>query len=105
MADAPTQPSNRTTCPNCGRTISEEDVFCSLNCEQEWLKREAAKAESEGILFCPRCGSTRLKMAIPGIISVWKCPNCGYRGTLAIKDGAMRAEIRDRYEEDKLDEG
>ena len=90
--------STSSRCPNCGRAILESDVFCSLSCENDWLKREASKAETEGILFCPKCGDAKLKMAIPGIISIWKCPKCGYSGSLAIKDGAMRMRIREDYE-------
>jgi predicted nucleic acid-binding Zn ribbon protein len=87
-----------TTCPNCGKEIREEDVFCSLKCEQEWLRRESSKSGSEGILFCPRCGNAKLQMAIPGIISIWKCPTCGYRGSLAVRDGVMRERIREDYQ-------
>ena len=88
----------RSTCPNCGKEIPEEDVFCSLSCEEKWLKREASKAGSEGVLFCPRCGDTKLQMAIPGIISIWKCPRCGYRGSLAVRDGVMREKISEDYQ-------
>ena len=90
--------AERTSCPNCGKEIPEEDVFCSVECEQEWLKRESSKSGSEGILFCPRCGNAKLQMAIPGIISIWKCPTCGYRGSLVVRDGVMRERIREDYQ-------
>lgn len=87
-----------SACPNCGRPLKEAELFCSLKCEREWLKRETAKAESEGILFCPHCGNPKLELAIPGLITIWKCPECGYRGSLAIKDGAMRSMIHEDFE-------
>jgi DNA-directed RNA polymerase subunit RPC12/RpoP len=91
-------------CPNCSRPIEEEDVFCSLECEKEWLKREASKAQTEGILFCPKCGDAELKMAIPGLITIWKCPKCGYSGSLAVKDGVMREKISEEYEREREEE-
>ncbi|MBU7003962.1 MAG: zinc finger HIT domain-containing protein [Theionarchaea archaeon] len=95
-----TETSNYS-CPNCGKPITEQEVFCSLECENTWLKREAAKATKEGILFCPKCGDSELKMAIPGLITIWKCPKCGYSGSLAVRDGVMRMKISEDYERER----
>lgn len=86
-------------CPNCSRVVNEEDMFCSVTCEREWMKREVAKAEKEGIRFCPRCGSTRIKAVTAGIMNIWSCQECDYRGSLTIKDGEIRTKIRERYDE------
>jgi predicted nucleic acid-binding Zn ribbon protein len=91
-----------TKCINCGKSLTaDDDMFCSAECEKEWLKRETAKAEEEGILFCPRCGSTDISLVIPGLIDMWNCKECGYRGALAVKDGAIRGKIRSKYDESR----
>ncbi len=90
-------------CPYCGRQIKEDDMFCSDECERNWIGREVAKAEREGILFCPNCGSTRMGLALPGLISAWECKDCGYHGGLAVKDGRMRTAVRKGYEGTRSD--
>jgi len=92
-------------CHNCGRPLDRGELFCSLDCENEWMKRETDKAEKEGILFCPHCGSSRIRSVIPGLITVWSCPECGYRGALAIKDGEIRKRIREKYDSEPHEEG
>lgn len=88
-------------CVNCGKAIEGDDVFCSVKCEREWLRRETSKAAEEGILFCPRCGSTKISLVIPGLIDMWNCKECGYRGPLAVRDGEIRNEIHGRFEKAK----
>jgi predicted RNA-binding Zn-ribbon protein involved in translation (DUF1610 family) len=103
MKEQEDPPPKPTTCPNCDRPIEEEEMFCSMECERDWLRREVAKGSSEGVFFCPNCGSTQIKMAIPGLMPNWRCMKCGGRGPLAIKDGVMRDKIRESYDEKTSD--
>jgi len=99
------RPYEESKCPNCGRVIGEEQLFCSAECERAWMKRELAKAEFEGIFFCPKCGSTKMTVVLPGLISTWKCKECGYQGGLAVKDGEIRDAIHRRYEQTRGKKG
>jgi ribosomal protein L37AE/L43A len=51
--------------------------------------------------FCPRCGSKKIKWEDPQM-SIWKCRNCGYEGSIVIEDGNLEKNIKEARKLDKL---
>jgi len=60
---------------------------------------KAARSSEKRTLYCPRCGSSRLKWAsgLPQLWSIYDCMNCGFRGALVIEDGELAARIRKKW--------
>ncbi len=48
-------------------------------------------------IYCPKCGSTKLKWMQPWIGQVYDCQECGYRGSLVVQDGELAREIRKKW--------
>jgi transposase-like protein len=49
------------------------------------------------MVYCPMCGSPRLRSVIPQIETKYQCPDCGYQGAFVIEDGEMAKELRRRW--------
>ncbi|MFQ6050274.1 MAG: hypothetical protein ACE5K4_01130 [Candidatus Hydrothermarchaeota archaeon] len=50
------------------------------------------------MLFCPRCGSGKLKYAVDGsTVNLYKCRECGYTGSFVIEGYELAKEIRKKY--------
>ncbi|MGB9979825.1 YheV family putative metal-binding protein [Methanobacterium sp.] len=44
--------------------------------------------------LCPKCGSKKMKWQDPQL-GIWECKNCGYRGSVAVKDGSVEKKVRE----------
>jgi len=51
--------------------------------------------------FCPRCGSHKIKYEDPQL-TVWKCHQCGYQGSIVVEDGNLEKKIREAKKMEKL---
>jgi len=49
------------------------------------------------MVYCPNCGSHKIRPILPQIASKYHCPDCGYQGAFAVEDGEMAREIRERW--------
>jgi predicted RNA-binding Zn-ribbon protein involved in translation (DUF1610 family) len=60
---------------------------------------KAARPSEKYMLYCPRCGSAGLKWAsgLPQLWSIYDCSNCGYRGSLVVKNGELSAKLRKKF--------
>ena len=61
--------------------------------------RAEIRMSKRGVLYCPMCGSARLKWAsgLPQLWSIYDCSNCGYRGSLVVKNGELSAKLRKKF--------
>jgi len=53
------------------------------------------------MVYCPICGSLRIRQILPQIGSKYYCPECGYQGAFVVEDGEMAQEIRGEWLKDK----
>lgn len=62
-------------------------------------KSEIDRGKRRGVLFCPRCGSSKVFWAsgLPQLWSVWDCRNCGYRGSFILRDGKLADRVAEDY--------
>lgn len=63
---------------------------------------EESTKDSEGEVYCPRCGSQRVQyfLGFTGV-SIYVCKGCGYRGPVVIEDGKLAEDIRKKWIEKK----
>jgi len=61
------------------------------------VKSRKKKRFERRVIYCPKCGSNRLKWVLPQLWSFYDCPNCGYRGTLVVEDGELAEKIRNKW--------
>jgi ribosomal protein L37AE/L43A len=67
------------------------------------IEKASEKSNREGrvrdVMFCPKCGSLDVYWAsgLPQPWSVWDCRNCGYRGTLVLRDSKLARKLREEY--------
>jgi ribosomal protein L37AE/L43A len=50
---------------------------------------------------CPECGSKNIKWHNPQL-SLWKCENCGYQGSVIIEDVNLEKQIKEAKKMEKL---
>ncbi|MBS3815268.1 MAG: hypothetical protein KGY45_01745 [Hadesarchaea archaeon] len=68
----------------------------------ELVKEESKKPK--GTLHCPKCGSHRLVYFIGFKAGqIFYCKNCEYQGPLAVEDGEMASQIKEKWIEEKED--
>ncbi len=51
----------------------------------------------EEAVYCPRCGSSKVRWVLPQIWGVYDCQDCGYRGSVIIKNGEIASKIREKW--------
>lgn len=51
--------------------------------------------------FCPHCKSNKIKYEDPQL-SIWKCRNCGYEGSIVIENGNVDKNVKNARKMDKL---
>lgn len=48
-------------------------------------------------LYCPKCGSDKLRWTQPWLGKIYDCQECGYRGSLVVQDGELAGKLRKRW--------
>ncbi len=65
---------------------------------------EKASKSSNGEIYCPECGSSRLYYYLGGKTGqIYVCKNCNYQGPLIVEDGELAKSLKEKWKEREIE--